>query len=223
MPERESAAYQVVRARTTELIRATPRDALDEIAPATPEWRVRDVLAHMIGVTVDVAEGRLEGVATDPWTAAQVDARRGASVEAMLEEWDDYGARFEETLVALPPGASTQAVFDAVTHEADIRHALGMPAERSGDPVALSFEFCGFGREFGTLPALLVRSERGETVLGSGDPAAQVDCSEFEFMRASTGRRSASEVAAYKWDREVDPAIILVASFFTMRPEPLAE
>jgi hypothetical protein len=42
-------------------------------------------------------------------------------------------------------------------------------------------------------------------------------------MRAATGRRSASEVAAYSWDREVDPEIILVASFFTMRPEPLAE
>ena len=73
MPEREAAAYRGVRERTTAMIKHAPADALEATAPATPKWRVRDVLAHLVGVTVDVAEGRIDGVATDPWTAAQVD------------------------------------------------------------------------------------------------------------------------------------------------------
>ena len=102
MPEREANAYHELRLRTSDLVRATDPDAMDAIAPATPEWRVRDLLAHLVGVTADAANGRLEGVATDPWTAAQVDARRDASIADLLAEWDDYGAQFEGALEALP-------------------------------------------------------------------------------------------------------------------------
>ncbi len=146
MPEREANAYRELRLRTAELVRGTDPDAMDAIAPATPEWRVRDLLAHLVGVSADAVEGRLEGVATDPWTAAQVDARRDASITDLLAEWDDYGAHFEGVLVEIPAALSGQAVFDAVTHEADMRHALAQPGERTSDGVAISFEFCCLGR-----------------------------------------------------------------------------
>jgi len=32
--------------------------------------------------------GNLDGVATDPWTAAQVDARRDQPLAAILDEWE---------------------------------------------------------------------------------------------------------------------------------------
>ena len=159
-------------------------DAMDAIAPATPEWRVRDLLAHLVGVTADATNGRLEGVATDPWTAAQVDARRDASITEILAEWDDYGPQFEGALVALPHAIGGQAVFDAVTHEADMRHALARPGERTCDGVAISFEFCCLGRTAGSLPALRIVTERGETIAGTGDPIATLTTSQFEFIRA---------------------------------------
>jgi len=223
MPERESAAYKGVRERTTALVRGAAPDALEQIAPATPQWRVRDVLAHLVGVTADVAAGRLDGVATDPWTAAQVNARRDTPVADMLAEWDDTGAQFETTLLAMPAGVSGQAVFDAVTHEADIAHALGASAPRDVDAVAVAFDFCCYGRTSSEQPALRVITSEGEHVAGVGEPIASVSLSPFEFIRASSGRRSADEVAAYDWDRAVDPSVIIAAPIFTMRPSPLNE
>ncbi len=224
MPEREAAAYRGVRERTTAMIKHAPADALEATAPATPEWRVRDVLAHLVGVTVDVAEGRMDGVATEPWTEAQVVARRERAVDDVLAEWDDYGVRFEATLLAMPDTVGGQAVFDAVTHEADIRHALGNEEDaRTSDAVEVAFDFCCFAREAGAQPALTLVTERGETVAGAGEPVAKLETSQFEFVRASSGRRSGDEIAAYHWDGRVDPAVMLIAPIFTLRTSPLAE
>jgi hypothetical protein len=44
-----SAAYRGVRERVSELVRSVPADRFDRISPATPEWRVRDVPAHLWG------------------------------------------------------------------------------------------------------------------------------------------------------------------------------
>jgi uncharacterized protein (TIGR03083 family) len=223
MSEREAAAYRAVRARTIDIVRDASLPARDEIAPATPRWRVRDVLAHMVGVTGDALAGRLDGVATDPWTAAQVDARRDVSVAEMVAEWQQCGAQFDGVLLAIPEPTAKQAVLDAITHEQDIRHALGVPGARDSDAIEIGFEFCCYGRTASQLPALRVVTEGGVAVAGAGEPMATVETSQFEFVRASTGRRSAAEVASYRWDTSVDPTTILVAPIFTMRSTPLDE
>jgi uncharacterized protein (TIGR03083 family) len=223
MSEREATAYRAVRERTIEVVRGASPAALEEVAPATPKWRVRDVLAHMVGVTGDALAGRLDGVATDPWTAAQVDARRGVSVAEMIDEWQQCGPPFDGALVAIPEPTAKQAVLDAITHEQDIRHALRVPGARDTDAIEIGFEFCCFGRTAGKLPALRVVTEGGVAVAGAGEPVASVETSQFEFVRASTGRRSADEIAAYRWDASVDPKMILVAPIFTMRSTPLGE
>jgi uncharacterized protein (TIGR03083 family) len=223
MSEREAKAYREVRARTTELVRAAPAEAMEAIAPATPDWRVRDVLAHLVGVTADVAEGRLEGVATDPWTAVQVDARRERSVDEMLTEWDDYGARFEVALVDLPTALGGQAVFDAITHEQDIRHALDTPGGRDSDAVAIAFEFCCGARTNMGVPAMRVVTEAGEVIAGTGEPFVTLETTQFEFIRAFSGRRSPDEIAKYEWSSPVDPETILGAPIFTLRATSLRE
>jgi uncharacterized protein (TIGR03083 family) len=224
MSEKEAAAYRAVRERTSAIVREARPEVLDETAPATPKWRVRDVLAHMVGVTADAVAGRLDGVATDPWTAAQVDARRSVSVSDMLAEWDEFGPQFEATLAVIPEGQiAAQAVLDAITHEQDIRHALAVPGGRDSDAIAIAFDFCRRGRTVGGLPAIRVISEQGEAIAGTGDPIATLETSRFEFIRASTGRRCADEVRAYQWHGMVDPEIILVAPIFTMRPASLHE
>ena len=119
-----------------------PAAALDQIAPATPEWRVHDVLAHLVGVTDDVVNGRLDGIASDPWTAAQVDARRDRSVAELLAEWDERRAAVRDGARRRAARVGGQALFDAATHEHDLRHALGAPGARDCDAVAIAFEFC---------------------------------------------------------------------------------
>ena len=62
--------------------------AFDAVAPATPKWTAHDVLAHLVGVPEDVVNGRMDGLASDAWTQAQVDRHAGASVGAMFADWD---------------------------------------------------------------------------------------------------------------------------------------
>ena len=196
---------------------------MEQVAPATPEWRVRDLLAHLVGVTVDATEGRLDGVATDPWTAAQVDARRDHSIDEMLAEWDTYGPQFEAALVVIPTPSASQAVFDAVTHELDIRHALGAPGGRDCDAVTIAFEFCTKSRTGFGEPGLRVVTDEDDVVTGAGEPVATVTTSKFEFIRAVSGRRSADEIAAFEWQGTIDPQLIVFTPMFTMRATPLGE
>ena len=223
MAERPATAYREVRERTSALVRDTPAAAMDQIAPATPEWRVRDVLAHVVGVTADVAEGRIDGIATEPWTAAQVDARRDRSVDEILAEWDERGPQFETALLDVPPAPASQAVFDAVTHELDIRHALGAPGGRDCEAVALAFEFCTNSRTAFELPALRIVTDAGETVSGTGEPVATIRTTRFDFVRAVSGRRTAEEISAFDAQGEVDPTLIVFAPTFTMRATSLGE
>jgi uncharacterized protein (TIGR03083 family) len=221
MSESHAVAYRSLRARVRDVVQnCDPRT----VAPATPEWDVHDVLAHVVGVTDDVVNGRMEGVATDPWTAAQVDARRGASIDDLLAEWDTTGPAFEALLAATPMEIAGQAVFDSMTHEHDIRHALGCPGARDGDAVDLAWEWVMAMRGQGTAPTTRFVTEQGEEVVGAGEPVVTIEASRFEVLRALTGRRSAAEVEAYGWNpRPARPELLVAAPIFTIRAEPLNE
>src|SRR5260370_964850 len=45
---------------------------------------VHDVVAHLAGTVTDVLGGRLDGVGSDPWTAAQVGTRRDMPIAALV-------------------------------------------------------------------------------------------------------------------------------------------
>ena len=123
--------YRTARLRITELVLSLDDDELARAVPACPGWTVHDVVSHITGVADDALNGRMDGVATDPWTAAQVERGRGLSTADLLERWTEQAAVFES--FPLPP----QAVIDLTTHEQDIRGAVDQPGARDtdGDPV----------------------------------------------------------------------------------------
>lgn len=195
------AAYASCRARIGELVRAAGDErATATVVPACPEWSVHDVVAHLAGVVADALAGNLDGVATDPWTAAQVEARRGRTVDEVVDEWDAAAPAFEAFLDAVgDPGR--QAVLDAVTHEQDIRGALGERGGRDADAVhiGLSFvapRFVDAAAERGV--AVRVVSDDGAT-FGPADAPLTLSASAFELVRALTGRRSAEQLRAMAW------------------------
>jgi uncharacterized protein (TIGR03083 family) len=222
--ERVGVAYGGVRARVTEIMRAADPAALDAIALATPEWRVRDVLAHLVGVSADAVAGNLDGVATEPWTRAQVDARRDASIDDMLAEWAEIGSLFEAALADVPFEMSGQALFDAVTHEHDIRAALGVPGARDADAVGIAWGWILGARTRGNAPCICYVTEDGKDVSGVGDIVATVEAPRFEIVRAVTGRRTTEEITRYGWDPEPRVDLILGNNdLFTLRETPLGE
>ncbi len=73
--------YESARVRITGMLDGAD-DSLN--VAATPEWTVHDVIAHLSGVVEDALSGNLDGVTTDPWTAAQVERGRGTSTVQLL-------------------------------------------------------------------------------------------------------------------------------------------
>src|SRR5436305_11219631 len=71
---------------------------------ATPSSTVRDLVAHLAGLTADVQTGQLEGAGTDEWTARQVGEREGRSGADVLAEWR-AGAPKIEVLLARGEGS----------------------------------------------------------------------------------------------------------------------
>ena len=223
MTEQHALVQAELRVRVTELVRSIDASALDQPAAATPGWRVRDVLAHMVGVSDDVVNGRLDGLASDAWTQAQVDSRAERSTGELLAEWDLVGPQFEALLAAAPAEIAGQALFDAATHEHDLRNALGVPGARDSDAVDTGWHWIVGARTRAGAHAMCFVVEAGEQSSGVGDLMARVEASRFELFRAISGRRTESEIAGYAWDREPAPALVLGADIFTMRDTSLGE
>jgi hypothetical protein len=98
--------YADVRIRISDLVRDLPEDRTRLAVPGCPGWTVHDVVAHSTGVVADVNAGRLDGAATDAWTRGQVDARRDAKTNDVLDEWAAEAATFEPKLDELPKAIS---------------------------------------------------------------------------------------------------------------------
>jgi uncharacterized protein (TIGR03083 family) len=220
-------AYAACRERIGGLVRELDDREAGVRVPACPEWSVHDVLAHVAGVVDDALAGRLDGVATDPWTAAQVEARRDKPVAVIVKEWDAAAAAFEPLLDPIgDPGR--QAVADLVTHEHDIRGALRAPGARDSDAVDVGLSFLAptlvqSAASHGV--ALQVRDSRtGALLAGAEDASVTLRSEPFELLRAMTGRRSVEQLRSLSWSGDVD-AVIPAFTFgpFTPAASPIDE
>ena len=181
-------AYRSARERITALVGAAEESVA---VPATPEWNLRDVIAHLAGIVEDVRTGNMHGVTTDPWTAAQVERGRSKSVPQLLTEWTD-GAPAIEGFLSSPAGASaSRAVYDIHTHEADLCHALGVPAPLPADVVNWA--------------AAELLDSFHSAVAAAGLPPVVVGATPFEVLRGRLGRRTEAEVCGYDWSADAAP------------------
>lgn len=226
-----AGAYRGVREGVTGLLRERPIDDFDLIAAATPEWRVRDVVAHLAGVCDDVANGNMAGAPSDDWTAAQVDKRRGMAPDALLADWTAHATTVESFMnsIGAPMG---QMVFDAWTHEQDIRGAVGTPGGRESAALEIAWAWfvesnqrppAGVVPDM-AVPPLLVATEVGEFRFGpAGEIGASVQASRFELLRALTGRRSVAQIRALGAHGVALDEVLFANSFFTPSPVDIVE
>ena len=220
-----ATTYRALRTRVADLVRSCDDEQLERLAPAAPEWRVRDVLAHLSGITADVNVGNLDGVATDAWTARQVDTRRDWTIDRLLDEWDAEGAKVEAVMPTLPDAAMGQMMADAATHEHDMRGALDRPGARESDAIAIGFDWGVRTLAVNADPAdatISLETDAGTATVGTGARRIGVRADRFDVFRAMTGRRSLDQMRAFVWKDEVAPEL-LVFPIFTPRPTPLVE
>ncbi|HAP77173.1 MAG TPA: hypothetical protein DCR14_13945, partial [Acidimicrobiaceae bacterium] len=163
----------------------------DLVVPATPEWTVQNVIGHLSGISVDGVNGNMAGAPGDEWTAAQVERNRGRSIEELVDEWSQYGPLMEGFLSGPGGQMAGAAVMDIHTHEADLRHALGLPFEVPA--------------EFLAWAGPQMRDGFHEQVAAAGLDPVDLDVDDLTLFRARLGRRTEDEVRNYRWSAEPSP------------------
>ena len=142
--------------------------------PATPDWDVHDVLAHLAGSPADALSGRMDGAPSAAWTARHVAERRDRPPQELVAE---LRGSVDGVVASLDGNDRPALVWNAVVHHADLHEALGHAplAEHYWRPV---------------LEALAPRAlgEHADAVAGISD---------YEVFRALFSRRSRSQMAAW--------------------------
>jgi len=189
--------------------------------PCTPGWTARDVLSHVSGVPDDGLAGRLDGAATDPWTASQVERNAGFGVDELLDRWL---GQYELFGAAIEPMGEIRPPFDCHSHEHDIRQAIGRPGNRDSRIVQVGAE-----RMLSWLAEIPVAitvdlGTAGVVATGQQGSAERVGLSigEFEIFRSRLGRRSRDQVRSFDWSGTPAAIDTVVANWFTFGPSDLA-
>ena len=209
--------YERTRLHLLHLLAGLSEVQLAAPVPATPAWSVHDVLAHVVGITVDLRLGRYGPGDQEAWTAQQVSERRHRSVAELAAEWDAEAPTFEEGLALFGYEMGSHFLGDLLHHVADVRHALGLPRlpHDLALDVALDFyldSFHGSLVEAGIgSVVVMTRGERYE--LGEGPVVATLTVEPYELFRALGGRRTETQIHAFEWQGDVDRAAGLLPCY----------
>ncbi len=194
--------YEDTRSRIVDLLADLPPDAYDEPVQACPGWRVRDVVAHLMGITEDALAGRLTGLPTEQQTAAQVGRCRQVPLAAVIDRWEQASPEFERLIEAMQ---IWPAVTDIVSHEHDIRAAVQRPGARDTDAVRVVSDAL---LHFAPPVPLTIEVEDDRVELGAGSPDGLfLRTSRWEVLRWRMGRRSRAQLAAMDWSSDPGPVL----------------
>lgn len=174
-------SYLELRRRVIGLLRSRPDSDSSCVVPLCPAWTVSALVSHMVGVNEDILANRMDGVTTDAWTQAQVDRHTGQSLASLADGWESIAADFDAVLPHIPAPVNSQLVMDAVTHELDLRHALGSTDARDTDAVHVALGW------------LLDMAETKQS--GLGHALSESGIEPFQLLRSLTGRRSRDQMA----------------------------
>ncbi|HEV7648558.1 MAG TPA: maleylpyruvate isomerase family mycothiol-dependent enzyme [Actinophytocola sp.] len=196
-PHHES--YRQVRHNVIRLLGELPPDA-DSVVPACPEWTIRELVAHLVGVAA-TAIGRLSG-----WPSRQPASSSNMGVLELLKTWEQLGAEADLLLSESRGRSGSILVMDAFTHELDVRYAIGaeLPDEHPAFPGAFELLANGFAAAVSHhgLPALRLSTGSTQWTVGKGVPAATVTAPRYDLYRSLAGRRSHEQITALEWDRD---------------------
>lgn len=203
------AAYRNARRRISTLVEGLTADQLRMPVPATPEWTVQDVLAHMVGGAADEDAGRMDAAGSEQWTQRHVDERRDRSVQLLLAEWDRFGPAVEAGLAGRKMTGPNLAA-DVICHEGDLHEALGLGrVDREHWQPFLEVMMRFVRGQLRTSTALSIIDDQGQQWnCGSGESAAVVRADGYELLRASFSRRSRGQIAAWDWTSVPDPTMV---------------
>jgi uncharacterized protein (TIGR03083 family) len=202
------------------LTRLTP-DELAVPVPACPLWTVQDVLAHLTGVSASIADGSGANPASTEWTRGHVEGRKGHTIEQLFAEWQaNTGAVTQLPITSM---SWLPILHDTLSHEADIRGAIGAP-QLPGDVLAAAYPLllASLQRRLSKFGTVRLELDEQPVDIGTGPADLLVLASRFEFWRGAFGRRSPTQMES--WVRLGDPvAFAIILPIFGPRDTDLVE
>ncbi|WP_299569793.1 maleylpyruvate isomerase family mycothiol-dependent enzyme [uncultured Williamsia sp.] len=207
--------------RVIGLVGAATSAAVESRVPACPDWTVRDLLSHMVGIGVDVVAGNEPDDHGAEWTAAQVDARRDRDVSELIAEWRGL----TDAMVAHLRTVGDRPINDIVIHEQDLRGALRIRGA-TDTPAALHVRdrFAGrLGDRVAGLPTLALRGTSWNWRSAEGEATVVVAASDADLARALVSRRSAAQLRAWTVVGDVGPYLDAFAVLGELPTVDLAE
>ena len=199
----------------------TPERARARV-PACPDWTVRDLLSHMVGLGADVVAGDEPDDHNADWTARQVARRRDRDVGALVEEWRSVAGPLRDWMAE----HGTRPLFDVTIHEQDLRGALGEPgAQDTPAMAAVRDRFVArLADRLGGRPPLSLVGERWRwDSEPDAEPAVVVQAPEFELTRALLARRSARQLRSWTVRGDVDAYLDAFTSLGPLPETDLSE
>ncbi len=162
----------------TALAEGLSTEQLSQQVPATPDWTVHDVLAHLAGSPADALSGRMDGAPGPDWTERHVGERAAHTTTDLVAE---VRGSMDAVVASLDGNERPALVWNTAVHHADLHEALGKgaPPEEMWRPVVEAMT-----------PSL---GEHADAVSGVPD---------YELFRAFFSRRSRGQMAA--WDTGLD-------------------
>lgn len=192
--------------------------------PCAPQWSARDVVSHVVGLTDDVLENRMEGAPSAEWTSLQVARHAEGGVEELLVAWE---AKLEPFARWIAETGATWPAGDCHTHEHDLRHALDFAGNRENAIVTASAKV--FLAQL-DVPFPLEVEMDGEVITNGHPELGRYPHEEvvlramtpFEVFRSRLGRRSRAQVEEYRWSGLPDRISCLIDQWFMLGPSTIA-
>ncbi len=206
--------------RVIELVADLTPEQAELVVPACPDWTVRDLLSHMVGLGADVVAGDEPDDHNSTWTNRQVAQRRDHDIAALVTEWQSVTAPLQEWMLT----RGTRPLGDVIIHEQDLRGALGVPGgQDSGGVRAIRDRFLlRFADGLGDLPPIALVGGRWQWVSNGvpDDAEVVVHATDFDLARALVTRRSERQLRSWTEHGDVGPYL---RAFATLGPLPSAD
>lgn len=200
-----SVGYHATRHRISELVGALDAAALATPVPACPAWSVHDVVAHLSGVPESLAAGDVPGHDRQGWLDRVVAQRQDVAASELLERWEACA----EATSALVDGAASMLFADVVTHEHDLRGALGRQGGRGTAEVRaavpLLLDALAPAVRAAGLRALVVDCGPARWATHFSRPGCTLRIDPWEAVRVLQCRRTAEEVRSLPSTGDVGP------------------
>lgn len=192
-------------ARVIELVADLPQERAELLVPACPDWTVRDLFSHMVGLGVDVVAGDEPDDHDSAWTAGHVAQRKGHDIPTLVAEWLTVTVPLQDWMRT----RGTRPLGDVIIHEQDLRGALGVPGGRdSGGVRAVRDQFLlRFGERLVDRPPIALVGEGWQWVSNGVPDTAEVvvAASDFDLARALVTRRSERQLRSWTTLGDVGP------------------